>query len=341
MSRRKRHILYLGEDRGTSLHRANALRRLGHLVTLVWPERLLPAIPMLERWAWHAGGLFLEEMVRRRVMALNVRADLVLVTHGELIGPRLVADLRSKFGPVINYNADDPFGKRDGRRWRLYLKSVPQYDLVVVVRKENVAEARNFGARKVMHRVRTADEVEHAPGADSEVSERRWASEVSFIGTWMPERGHFFAELGARGIPLTIYGDRWDRAQEWPALERYWRGPALSGADYRDAIKYSKICIGMLSSGNRDLHTHRSVEIPYIGSLLCAERTTEHRELYREGEEAVFWSSASECAQICTSLLANDTNRRRIAANGQRRALKNGHVNEALMSGIIEAAGDL
>ncbi|HXG71102.1 MAG TPA: glycosyltransferase [Gemmatimonadaceae bacterium] len=341
MSDSKRHVLYLGEDRGTSLHRANALRRLGHAVTLVWPERLLPAIPMLDKWSWHSGGLFLEEIVRRRVLATDVRADVVVVNNGELVGPGLIADLRKKFGPVINYNVDDPFGERDGRRWRLYRKALPQYDLVVVVRKENVDEALAAGARRVLHRVRTADEVEHAPGPPTGSGEMRWASEVSFIGTWMPERGPFLAELVARGIPLSIHGDRWDRAREWAVLRPHWCGAGLSNLDYRDAISYSKICIGMLSKGNRDLHTHRSVEIPYIGSLLCAERTSEHQALYAEGREAVFWDSASECADICASLLADESKRARIAANGQRRALENGHLNEKLMASMIEAASDL
>ncbi|MBA3466573.1 MAG: glycosyltransferase [Gemmatimonadaceae bacterium] len=301
----------------------------------------MPAIPLLDKWSWHTGGRFLEEIVRSRVLAMDVGADLVLVNHGELVGPRLVADLRKKFGPVLYYNADDPFGQRDGKRWWLFLKAVPSYDLVVVVRKENVAEAFASGARKVMHRVRTADEVEHAPGSPTASAEKRWASEVSFIGTWMPERGPFFAELVARGIPLSIYGDRWDRAREWAVLRQFWRGPALSGTDYRDAIKYSKICIGMLSKGNRDLHTHRSVEIPYIGSLLCAERTSEHQELYVEGREAVFWNSAAECGDVCASLLADESKRARIAANGQRRALENGHVNEELMASMIEAVSTL
>ena len=336
-----RKILYLGEERGTSLQRANALRRLGHSVTLVWPEKFLPAGELPRKWAWHTGGLFLDELVRRRLLAMDVSADLVLVTHGELIGPALVNDLRKKFGPVINYNADDPFGQRDGERWRLYRKAVPSYDLVVVVRKENVDEARACGARKVIYRVRTADEVEHAPGPWSESAREKWASEVSFIGTWMPERGTFFAALAERGVPLSIRGDRWDRAREWPVLKSFWRGPGLSGVDYRDAIKYSKICIGMLSRGNRDLHTHRSVEIPYIGSVLCAERTSEHLELYREGEEAVFWSSVPECGDVCASLLAREADRACIAAAGQRRALANAHLNETLMAGILAEAEEL
>jgi hypothetical protein len=342
MSSRKRNILYLGEERGTSLHRVNALRRLGHNVTVLWPERLLPqTYGITGRWVWHTGGLFLEGIVRRRILDMGVRADFVIVDHGELIGPGLVEQLKKKFGPVINYNGDDPYGGRDGSRWRLFLKSIPAYDMLVVPRKENVGEAAAHGARKVMRVFHSADEVAHAPGPLVESARARWASEVSFVGTWMPERGPLMAELVSHGVPLAIYGDRWDRAPEWKALKRHWRGAALVGADYRDAIKYSRICIGLLSKGNRDLHTQRSMEIPYIGSLLCAERTSEHLELYADGEEAVFWSSVAECAERCMALLANEGARDRIAAAGQRRAVKNGHLNEQVMARLIEASAHL
>ena len=341
MRAKNKRILYLGEETGTSLHRANALRRLGHSVKVLWPERILGTNRLVDKWAWHSGGLFLEGMLRRRVMALDVEADLALVDSGALVGASLVVDLKRRFGTVINLNLDDPFGTRDRHRWRLYRKAVPFYDMLVVVRRENIDEAKAHGAKNVMHVLRTADEVAHSPGAADKNARLRWSSDVSFVGTWMPERGPFFAELVARGIPLSLYGDRWERSAEWRLLKPFWRGPALSGADYRDAIKYSKICIGLVSKGNRDLHTNRSIEIPYIGSLLCAQRTSEHLEMYNEGEEAVFWRDASECADVCRKLLADDVVRARIALNGQRRAIRDGNLNEPLMDRVLRAAEDL
>jgi hypothetical protein len=94
----------------------------------------------------------------------------------------------------------------------------------------------------------------------------------------------------------------------------------------------------MLSKENRDLHTTRSLEIPYLGGLLCAERTREHCDLYREGEEAVFWSSADECAEKCFALLNDAGLRRRIADSGRLRCIQNRTTNEAVMRRIVEEA---
>ena len=268
--------------------------------------------------------------------------DLVWVDQGEWLGPRIVRAIRERCGPsvpIVNYTVDDPFGGRDVRRFAGYLRAVPEYDLLAVVRAENVAEAHDRGARAVMQVWRSADEVAHAPRELSAEQRRRFAGEVVFVGTWMPERGPFMTELIRYGVPLSIRGDRWQKAPEWPQLAPYWRGPGLdTDDDYAAAILAAKVNLGLLSKGNRDLHTTRSLEIPALGGLFCAERTSEHRALYEEGREAVFWRDAAECADQCKALLADEPRRKAIAAAGHARALRNGHYNEQVMAQILEAA---
>lgn len=331
-------ILYIGTNAGTSRHRALALQRLGHNVFIVDPFAFLPNNHFSSLWAWKTGGLFLEDFIRRRTLASirDMRFDLTLINGGELVGPSLVADVKHRFGTVINYINDDPFGPRDGRRWNLYLRSAPFYDLVVVVRDPNISEALAYGAPKVLRVFMSADEVAHAPRQISQEDRRKWASEVLFVGTWMPERGPFMARLIELGVPLSIYGNRWNRAREWPVLRPVWRGLGIyEDDDYAKAVQCAKVSLGLLSKGNRDLTTQRSFEIPHLGGVLCAERTSEHTELYRENEEAVFWSSPEECAKKCVHLLHDEQHRKSVAINGRPRCLHNGTTNEEVMAHIL------
>jgi hypothetical protein len=314
---------------------------MGHQVFIIDPRSLVPNNRWTSLWIWRTGGIFMEAAVTRRILSASQgrNFDLVYVDGGELIGPSLVAELKRRFSTVINYNVDDPYGTRDGQRWRLYLKSVPFYDLVTVVREENVHEASLFGAKKVLKVFRSADEIAHAPRDISADDRHKWGSEVLFLGTWMPERGPFLASLVNLGVPLAIYGDRWQKAAEWPILRKYWRGSGLhSDDDYARAIQCASICLGLLSKYNRDLHTQRSLEIPYLGGLLCAERTAEHLSLYEENEEAVFWSSAEECAAKCFQLLEDEQRRAIIAHNGRARCIKNGTLNQPIISAILQSA---
>jgi spore maturation protein CgeB len=93
--------------------------------------------------------------------------------------------------------------------------------------------------------------------------------------------------------------------------------------------------LGLLSKGNRDRHTTRSFEIPAIGGLLCAERTDEHCQSYKEGVEAVFWDDAEECIEQCRRLLKDDALVAAIKKNGHQRYLQSGQKNESVLNAIL------
>jgi spore maturation protein CgeB len=259
------------------------------------------------------------------------------VDNGEFVGARVASVLRSVSRVIVNYNNDDPFGRRDKKKWRLYLEAVPYYDLLAVVRAVNVAEAYSWGAQKVLQVFMAVDELD-GPREITPQDRRRWSHEVLFIGTWMPERGPFLRELLDAGVPLAIYGNSWQKAPEWPTLQSVWQGPAIYGDDYIKAIQLAKVSLGLLSKGNRDSHTTRTFEIPYAGGVLCAERTSEHVQLYQEDVEAVYWSDVTECIEKCKKLLNDDKMRTEIAEKGRIRCLRNGIFNEKVQKKILEAA---
>lgn len=334
-------ILYIGRDSGTSGHRKAALLRLGHEVALRDPSLMLPFSLAVAHWQRRAGGFGLTEILRRRILRSieGSEFDAAWVDHGETISASLVRDLKARIPAVLCYNIDDPFGGRDSLLWREFLKAIPEYDLLVAVRSPNVEEAYRHGAKKVLRVFMSADEVVHAPRQLTPGEREQWQSEVVFVGTAFPERGPFLAELVRLGVPLTLYGNRYDRLPEWPVLRAHWR-PANADAvgTYASVIGAAKVCLGLLSKGNRDLHTTRSMEIPSLGGLLCAERTAEHSALYREDEEAVFWTTPEECAAKCFALLADEAWRRSVAEAGRRRYLLNPWRNERVVQAILEAA---
>ena len=334
-------ILYLGPISGTCLDRANALRRLGCTVDHWDLRKLLPSTPWVDRVTWRLGGHLFSPWLKPILAKALVgkRYDLCYVDGGEWVTPKAIALLRKHAPKVVNYNIDDPLGPRDGARFKAYRRSLPHYDLNVVVRIENVREAQALGAKNVLRVHRSADEVSHAPRPLSAQDHSKWDSEVLFLGTWFPERGPFLLNLIQRGVPLTIRGPNWHKAPEWPQLKSYWAGGAIGGDDYAYAIQCAKVNLGLLSSENRDLHTTRSLEIPALGGLFCAQRTPEHHAMYRDKEEALFWDDAKECATMCAYALENSDRRTCIAQAGQRRVRSNGHYNEAILQSIVQASG--
>lgn len=331
-------ILYVGPDSGTSRHRFAALERLGHTVRLLNP---LPALggPRRMSWGFKAGYFGLERRIGRELLAElgDARFDVIWVDNGEWIGRSLAEALKQRTRYLLNHNLDNPFSIRDGWRWRLFLDSLPVYDLFVTPRQSSRVAALAKGAKRAITLMFTADEVVHRHVTQSAEDRVTFGSEVAFVGTWMPERGPFVQRLIERKVPLRILGPRWAKAPEYPALAPHITTYTLLDEHYIKAISGAKIALGLLSLGNQDLHTTRSLEIPAIGSLLCAPRTADHEALYQDGVEAVFFDSPDECADRCLALLADPARRLAISEAGHARALHNRRFNEPFCAEVLAA----
>lgn len=334
-------FLLAGREGYTSWMRAEAAKRAGFSVKTIQMLDCIPANLWANRIHRKLGFILLQSRVRKFIQK-NVGADkyaVCWVDHGNLIGLNAAKDLKKHARVLVNYNVDDPTGKRDGRYWYSYLRSVTAYDLIVTVRRETENELRARGAQTVLRVFRSYDEVAHRPLALSESDRQAWGSDVVFVGTWMEDRDDFILNLAKRGIPISVYGDNWEKAPRWNLIKHLIKGRGIFGDNYGKILQSSKICLCLLSRGNRDQHTTRSVEIPAMESVLCAERTGEHLELFEDGKECVLWKDIDECARRCRELLEKPNLRSSIARAGRTKVqeLQLGH--EAVIKKILSTVG--
>jgi spore maturation protein CgeB len=148
------------------------------------------------------------------------------------------------------------------------------------------------------------------------------SSDIAIIATWFPERGIFFKKLIDYGLKIKIYGNRWDKDPNYSLIKSYIKLGHIDHPLYSKIIQSAKISICYPSKGNLDGTTRRSIEIPAIGSLLFAKRTAEHKKLFLENKEAIFFSSAKECYNKCIYFLNNESKRKKIAMNGNKKVTK-------------------
>lgn len=334
-------VLFVGPLNGTAYHRFQAFKRLGHVVTAFDPYLPLNRFPFLSSWAFRTGAFGVSGLVTRAIQPVikGKVFDLAWIECGDVISAHCVSLIRSASKRAVLYNIDNPFVPRDGGRWRSLHKALPYYDLFVSPRDQCLREAIALGVKQVLRLNMSADEVVHKKAALTVDDIKIYGSDVAFVGTWMPEREPFLLDLIERGVPLRIFGPRWDRGSSFHLLRQFTVNSLLPDAEYVKALSAAKIGLALLSKGNRDLHTTRSFEIPAIGTLLCAERTADHKALYRENEEAVFWSNPAECADLCHMLLGDEARREEIAAAGHRRVIANHSFNEPSISRVLELFG--
>jgi hypothetical protein len=164
-------------------------------------------------------------------------------------------------------------------------------------------------------------------------------SELLFIGTNITteKRGAFLAALIRANIPISIYGDRWQRSAYWSILRPHVFGSSLADRTYSHRLSQSLLSLGMLSRQNRDLHTRRSVEVPVSGGTLLAARTSEHKLLYEENYEAIFWSELDECIRRCKYFLSHPSQLQLIRNLGYRRVTSLGVGNEDICRQVLSS----
>lgn len=341
-------ILFIGNSNpySTAQHRCEALKRLGYNLKIYDPylhlkNRFLSKVHNFIDY--RTGFILVQKNIFQWVKEIvafhkNERLQFIWVDQGELFGLSCINELKKYNRIIILYNNDDPTGTRDGNRFYQVKNTASLYDLIVTVREKTKEEFKLIGAKNILRVTMSYDEIVHQPFEKKTSIKDEFRSDVAFIGTWMrhEKRDEFLLKLIHSGLNIAIWGDRWHKSSVWNRISPFVRGGAIGGHNYVTAIQGAKICLGLLSKGNRDLHTQRSLEIPYAGGLLCAERTSEHLAMYKEGEEAVFWSNVDECVDICKILLADDELRERIRLNGMKRVRLNKVGNEDICREILE-----
>ena len=267
--------------------------------------------------------------------AVAERPDYVLFWHPTHILPKILKKLRSLGIQTISYNNDDPFGPRAHGTapwhhhwlWFWYLRCLPHFDRNFFFRQINCVEATAFGVKHADILMPYFVSWRDRPVELSQAEQERFGTDVVFVGHYEPDgREKSVRALVEAGIQLRIWGGHyWSREVFGDLYDRLAPIVTAEGDDYAKALCGAKVCLAFLSKLNRDTYTSRCFEIPACGRVMLAERTDDLLRLFKEDEEACFFSSAEELVEKARWLLENPDIRERIAHAGMRRVWADGH----------------
>ena len=339
-------ILFLGpvHTGQTSLMRMRALQRLGHEVR---------GVHTVEQWT---NATWLQRNLQRRVQrgaiirainqavlneAREFRPELVWAEKQEFLHIETLHEMR-RIGARLIHFTPDPYFSLEWKRTRLMDEAMTAFDILVYCKCYERNQYEKLRKALIYMPLGYCDEVHRPlPSSDS-----RWHSDVGFLGGWEPRRERLLRAVVQAGIELKIRGSNWDFLQDgrWslrryivlrqlagrdpfrihddPLLASAYQGDEVYADDYARAITGSRIGLGFLRQVCPDQHTTRSFEIPACGSLLLADRTSEHCDLFEEGREAEFFGSAAEMMDKLKFYATNFEATRRMAAAGRDRCLR-------------------
>jgi spore maturation protein CgeB len=333
-------ILYVGSlsEQSNSFRRFKTLAGLGHNIEGIDIDPLIYK-SRFSRFHHHfnAGpGIYkINRLIIDKIV--EIKPDLLLVDNKPFITSRTLNIIR-KLQPsikIVNLITDDPTG-RYKYAWRLCLSTAKLYDFHFVQRKVNVQELLNAGARKVELCYRSFDPTFHRPIQLQQEDQKKYESNVGFIGTYEDVREEYVAYLIENKIPVSVTGDGWSKGKNWKLIEPYYNGPSIYGEAYIKTINGMKIALHFLRHANRDEQDSRTFEIPACGVFMLGESSDLHRMLFNENEEAVFFTTKEELLNKVQYYLLHDEERKRIARNGRERCIKSGYDHTSRLNQVIE-----
>ena len=327
----------------SSLYRLWALERLGHQVVPLNAYEYESPNPITRKIVFRlSAGPHVDRLNRDLLrLAETEKPDLLWADKLLWMRPRTLDRLRALGVATVSYMIDNPFGTRQDPGWRLYMKSIPHYDLHVVQRDKNIQDYRDRGARDVI-KIQTAYEPAiHYPPPEG-WSDKDRNRDVSFVGTPYDDRAETLTRLSAE-FGVTISGNQrsWQRALTPEAFAKLYREGELYQQQYREAIWRSKINLSFITHSNQDEFVHKSFEIVGCGGFLLAERSDGHRSRFKEDEEAVFFTGFDELAAKIRRYLPDEAARTRIAAAGHARGERDGYHNDRQVGLIVERVGSI
>lgn len=336
-------ILYLGNDWYGSCARAcgYALRRAGHDVIDLSLDSWVPhskhfAAKVLMRMARPVLRAEFNETILSSVRRFS--PDMLITFKGNFIDRQTLRQLRNMGLPLYQYYPDNSVFSQP----LVDPRTMEEYDCCFFTKKFLIPDTTK--------RLKLRDSVYLPHGYDPEIHRihevsdsdiKLFDADVAAIMTHTVGKEEFIDEL-LRLKPhlhLRIWGSGWTERCKSSRVKSRVEGAPLYGQAYVKAIKIAKINLALLmeptkGASDGDLTTTRTFEIPACGGFMLHKRTTDVKELFKEGLEIACFDSPTEAAEKIEFYLADESERQRILRNGRDRAVPN-HSYDARMEAIL------
>lgn len=269
----------------------------------------------------------------------NNQYDVVWIDKGVFVSKKTLITIK-ELNPsivIIGYSPDNMAERHNQSQH--FIESLPYYDYYITTKSYIVDDLKGMGAKNVIFVNNAYEETFHHPYEVTPDDRKRLGGEIGFIGSWEEERFMSMKFLADHGIIVRVWGGgKWQEyVNKIPNL--IVEGKGLFSEDYNKALSAFDISLCFLRKMNFDQQTTRTMEIPACGSLLMAERTKEHDQLFVDGKEAVFFSNNEELLKKCMYYLAHKDELKRISEAGMKRCSESGYSNYCTIKGVFQTIG--
>ncbi|MBH65577.1 MAG: hypothetical protein CL784_03570 [Chloroflexi bacterium] len=269
--------------------------------------------------------------------------DILILYRPQFISSRTIKRIKSINSKLVVccYNNDDPFSTSyPWYYWRVFQKSICEYDFVFAYREKNIPEFYEKGAKKVIYlpswyvpSLNYPDPVYSANG------KREYIYDIVFIGHYENDgRIEYIRSLVEAGLKVGLYGPEWNhKIKNDRLLKKFFPVKYLYIEDSNRVLSSSKMALVIYSKLNNDQYTRRCFEIPSTGTMMLAKRTEAMEGFYSEDKEVVFFDDCKEMVQKALFYSGDISKCESIGSQGMARAKQSGYDVNSRVSYILDS----
>ena len=247
-------------------------------------------------------------------LASSFCPELVMVFKGLHVLPGTIGCLQELGAKVINCHVDECFNAAYTKSYTA--ESFRLYDMHFSMRPHLFDEYRQKGARAIGFYECGYDPTVFYPVSTNGQAIRR--CQVSFVGSWSPDRTELIKSLAELSGQVDIWGWGWQRAKRQLgkcANIKIWNRLAYL-EDFSKVVAGSDICLNILTPANQDQTNLRNFEIPACRGFQLAQRSKQILKTFSENESIACYDGPEELREKVVYFLEHERERVAIREKG-------------------------
>jgi spore maturation protein CgeB len=296
---------------------AEAIERQRHRVSLIaLDDELGPAADL----GYRVGGFddpvyraVFQRRIRRKVRRLAPDGVLLYGSNWAL-EPETIQFLRRKLGMTVSLWEINHMIFNNSQA-----QCLPLFDHIFCLDSYYVPFVRSQDCGCVEHLCAAADPDEHRPLSLSRDERDEYSADVSFVGTYHPERAEAIAAFDGVTDRVRIYGHRWDQAPQ--QLARWVQVEPVYGRKKTVIYGASRLSLHVRGPHMFDGENFRVFEVAACGGVVLARYSPDLERCFDLRNEVVLFNEPTDLRTTLTHYLSHPDELLQVAEAGRRRVL--------------------
>lgn len=294
-----------------------AIEKLGHSLisfedrAFMIPGRLRKKVQLLQDWDLkRLNNKFFS-------LAFHNIPDLCLVTGGHRIFPKTVEKIKSMGIKTALWTTDPPVD------FQPIINAAPFYDFIFFAGTEAQKFLAETGIKNTHWLPFACDPEFHKPVAVTLEEKKKWGSDITFVGSFYPNRYQIFEEI--HDLNIKIWGPGWDKLPHGSSLRDSAIDIQLKPEEWKKIYCSSKIILVIhYQDGKIPCYqaSPKVYETLASKSFLLVDDQRDVKSLFEEGKHLVIFKDIKDLREKIDYYLNHSKDREQIALNGYKEAVQ-------------------